>query len=181
LCGEGEGYESGSVSFRALYWIDGPVVNVEFHVSETKGCIIRGSTRVLARAKKEVKCDGDDVSDGLSVLGGRVVVGLMEDEDYYDDWDWFDTGGGGVFLAVAVKFPQDSEVNGAAGIFPDVRPPQLGERLAHRMDGVFHCSRSDGFLHGSLATISIPLCKDLDDGDGVVTVLEEWVDGVRQA
>jgi hypothetical protein len=96
LCGEGEGYESGSVKvgFRSLYWIDGPVVNVEFHVSKTKGCIVRGSTRVLARAKKEVKCDGDDVGDGLSVLGGRVVVGLMEDEDDYDDWDWFDMRGG---------------------------------------------------------------------------------------
>jgi hypothetical protein len=99
LCGEGEGYKSGSlkVGFRALYWIDGPVVNVEFHVSETKGCIVRGSTRVLARAKKEVKCDGDDVGGGLLILGGRVPVGLMADEDDYDDyddWDWFYTGGG---------------------------------------------------------------------------------------
>jgi hypothetical protein len=82
---------------------------------------------------------------------------------------------------VAAKLTRDTEVNGAEGIFPDVWAPQLGERLAHRTDGIFHRSRSDGFLHGSLAAISIPLCKALDDGDGVVAVLEEWVDGVRQA
>jgi hypothetical protein len=35
-------------------------------------------------------------------------------------------------------------------------------------------------VHGSLTAISIPLCKDLDDGDGVVAVLEERVDVVRQ-
>jgi hypothetical protein len=87
----------------------------------------------------------------------------------------------GVFLAVAEKLPRNPEVNGAEGIFLDVRGPRLGERLAHHTDGVFHCSRLDGFLHGSLASISIPLCKDLDDGDGVVAVLEEWVYGVRQA
>jgi hypothetical protein len=153
---------------------------MEFHISKTKGCIVRGSTRVLARAKKEVRCDGDDVGDGFSILGGRVVVGLMEDEDDYADWDWFYTGGG-VFLAVAAKLPRDTEVNVAEGIFPDFRVPQLGELLAHCTDGVFHCSRSDGFLHGNLASISIPLCKYLDDGGGVVAVLEEWVDGVRQA
>jgi hypothetical protein len=77
--------------------------------------------------------------------------------------------------------PRDPEVNGAEGIFTDVQGPQLGERLSHCTYGVFHCSRLDDFLHGSLSSISIPLCKDLDDGDGVITVLEEWIDGVRHA
>jgi hypothetical protein len=36
-------------------------------------------------------------------------------------------------------------------------------------------------VQGSLAAISIPLHKDLDDGDGVVTVLEERIDVVLQA
>jgi hypothetical protein len=67
---------------------------VEFHISETKGYIVRRSTRVLTRAKKEVKCDGDDVGGVFLILGGRLAAGLMEDEDDDDDWDWFCTGGG---------------------------------------------------------------------------------------
>jgi hypothetical protein len=51
----------------------------------------------------------------------------MEDEDEDDDdGDWFYTGGGGVVLAVAAKLTRDMEVNGAKGIFPDVRAPPVG-------------------------------------------------------
>jgi hypothetical protein len=57
----------------------------------------------------------------------------------------------------------------------------LGERLTHHTDGVFHCSILDGFVQGVLAAISIPLCKDLDDGYGVIAVLEERIDVVLQA
>jgi hypothetical protein len=58
---------------------------------------------------------------------------------------------------------------------------QLGERLSHRTNVVFHCSRSDGFLQGIIVIIAMPLCKDMDDGEGVVTVLEEGMDVVCQA
>jgi hypothetical protein len=78
---EGEGYESCSVkvSLRALHGINGPVVDVKIHVSETKWCIIQSGTRVLTRTKGEVECNGDDVGDGLAILCGRVIVCLMED------------------------------------------------------------------------------------------------------
>jgi hypothetical protein len=60
-------------------------------------------------------------------------------------------------------------------------PPQLGEILAHHMEGVFHCYISDGFLQGCPASILIPLCKDLDDRDGIVTLLEEGINIMRQS
>jgi hypothetical protein len=105
----------------------------------------------------------------------------MENEDDDDDGHGFYSGWGGIFLSIASELARNSEVNGSKGILADVWGPQLGERLAHRTDRLFHCSRSDGFVQGSLAAISIPLCKDLDGGDGVVAVLEERVDVVRQA
>jgi hypothetical protein len=73
------------------------------------------------------------------------------------------------------------KVNGAKGVVLDIRGPQLGERLSHRTDGVFHFSRSDGFLQGSLSAISIPLYRYLDDGRRVFTVLDERINGARQA
>jgi hypothetical protein len=168
------------VLFGELHWFDTTVVDVEFYVSKAKWCIIRCSTRVFARAKEELECKCDDVSDRLAIWCGVVMVCLVEDEYDNNDRQWFYTGGGGVFLAVAAKLMRDAEVHFAKGIFPDVRGPHLGKRLAHLMDGIFHCSRSVDVLHLSPAAISIPLCIYLDDGDGVVTVLEERVDVVRE-
>jgi hypothetical protein len=88
--------------------------------------------------------------------------------------------GGGILFPVAPKLAGDSEVDGAKGVFSNVRAPQLGERLAHRADGVFHRSRSDGFMQGRLASVAVPLGKDLDDGDWFVTVSQERVDCVRE-
>jgi hypothetical protein len=88
---------------------------------------------------------------------------------------------GGVSLPVASKLVGDMEVDAPKGVFVDVCPPSpLGERLAHHTY-IFHCSSSDGFVQGCLVSISIPLCKDLDDGNGVITMLAEGVDVVHQA
>jgi hypothetical protein len=183
LCGEGEGHKSGGVevTVRACYRIDIPVVDMEFDVGKSENCVIRCRSCVFARAEKEIKCDGDEIGDGVMVGSGRGCEGLVEDEDDDNDWDWFYTGGRCVFLLVTMELTGDPEVDGSEGVLADVRGPQLGERMAHRADGVFHCTRSDGFMQGSLAAILISLSEDLDGGDWIRTGFEEWVNVVREA
>jgi hypothetical protein len=55
-------------------------------------------------------------------------------------------------------------------------PPQVGERLARRTDGVLHCSRSDGIAFGGDSAISVTLGEDLDDGDWVGAIAQERVE-----
>jgi hypothetical protein len=81
----------------------------------------------------------------------------------------------------ASELTGDTKVNGPKGVLPDVLPPPVGRTygpLHERYLPLFNIAR---FLQGSLVDILIPLCKDLDDGGGVITVLEEGIDVVRQA
>jgi hypothetical protein len=57
----------------------------------------------------------------------------------------------------------------------------LGERLAHRMDGVLRCSRADRVVLGGATAVAVTLGKDLDDWDGVITVLDKGVNVVIKA
>jgi hypothetical protein len=105
----------------------------------------------------------------------------VEDEDNDNDWGGFHTGGRCVFLPVTTELAGDPEVDSAEGFLADVRGPQLGERLSHRADGVFHCTISDGSMEGSLTAAAISLGEDLNGRDWVRTVFEEWVNVVREA
>jgi hypothetical protein len=66
-------------------------------------------------------------------------------EDEYDD----DYGAGidaercSFFLFVAFELTGNTKVYLAECVLADVRVPQVGEHLAHCMDGFLHCSRAD--------------------------------------
>jgi hypothetical protein len=104
---------------------------------------------------------------------------LIEDAD--EDGDGFDKGWMGIFLFVAPKLSGEPEVYLAEGVLADVCGPQLGERLAHRTDGVLHCSRADRVVLGGATADAVTLSKDLDDGDGVITVSDKGVNVVLKA
>jgi hypothetical protein len=109
------------------------------------------------------------------------VIGLVEYEEDDDDGDRFDARRRSVLLFVAFELSSDTKVYFTKGILADVRGPQLGERLAHRTDGVLHRSRSNGFTFWGVASIAVALREDLYDGDGVVPVADEGFDVVFQA
>jgi hypothetical protein len=103
---------------------------------------------------------------------------LIEDEDEDEDGGGSDMGGRGILFFVAPKLSCEPEVYLAKGILADVIGPQLGERLAHRTDGVLHCSRADRVVVGGATAVTVTLGKDLDDWDGVIIVLEKGVNVV---
>jgi hypothetical protein len=105
----------------------------------------------------------------------------MEDEDDDDDGDGFDTGGRGIFLFVALTFSCELEVYLTKGTLAEVCGPQLGERLAHRTDGILHCSRADRFVLGGATAIAVTVGKYLDDEDGVIIVSDKGVNVVLKA
>jgi hypothetical protein len=53
--------------------------------------------------------------------------------------------------------------------------------MAHHTGGVLHCSRVDRVVIGGAVTILVALIKDLDDGDGFITVLDKGVNVVLEA
>jgi hypothetical protein len=109
------------------------------------------------------------------------VVGLVEDVNDDDDGDRFDARRGSVLLFVAFELSCDAKIYFAEGILADVRGPQLGERLAHRTDGVLHRSRFNGLSFGGVSSVAVALGEDLDDGDGVGAVAYKGVEVVFQA
>jgi hypothetical protein len=90
-------------------------------------------------------------------------------------------GGGVIGLGIRFELALDPEVNTLVVVFPWVRAPQSGVRLAHCMEGVFHSTGLDGVVQGSESTVAIAFSEDLDNWDWIFPQLEVWVHIVVQA
>jgi hypothetical protein len=95
---------------------------------------------------------------------------------YHLDWDGLDPVWRGVNPGVGLQLALDPKIDPTLVILANVFGPHAGERLAHGAECVLHCARSDGLLAGGESTIPVPLSKDLEDRDGVVELVEPWVD-----
>lgn len=97
-----------------------------------------------------------------------VIVCVPQDIYDNDDWDRLHPAWWSVDLLIRVNLPLDPEIYATVRIFPWVRGPHFGARLADHTEGVLHCTSFDGVLEGGQPSVSVFFAKDLEDGHWVL-------------
>jgi hypothetical protein len=80
---------------------------------------------------------------------------------------------------IATELAFKVEIDGTGRCATRVLGPQLGEALAHCLEGVLHCARLDQSLAGGKAPIMVALGEDLKEEDGVGNIGESFI-GAKQ-
>jgi hypothetical protein len=106
--------------------------NVEMNILQTKWCIVAGGACVFPWSQEEEKHDHNHVGNFQIGIRAMVIIGLRKDVQDDIDRNWLHTEWGTFHLLVRGDMSLDAEVNAAVRVFPWVRAPQSGMRLANR-------------------------------------------------
>jgi hypothetical protein len=114
------------------------------------------------------------MSDGM---GFRVngAVTILDGQLYNLERYGFDPSWWGVLFRVELELSMYAQVQFSRGLQAGVRLSHDSKRLAHGTKGRFHRSSLNRRSGGSQRSHSVAMSEDLEEGRGVIDVLEPWV------